>query len=338
MPSKKLTYKKSDNFTMFCPSFIDDYGFTPEEFRIFSRIMRRCLGENSDGFFESVMQMAEKLQIGRDKVRKCLKVLVKCNAVRREVRPGKPDLFQFNTCNRWAPSETLPTIRAKIEAERKTPTPTDSSSPTPTKTSIGSPTDSSRGDLPDPGGVPLPKLVYEGISHEGTPIKETQEERVSDETEPEDQRFIARGPYRKLRNVTNIAEFRPGPGFDDFRDDLEEWWCKLHGIVSLPPNADTAEQVTWLFENGFVLDDLKGFYRYATTDPEEKKWRRGQLTLGAIVKGIASWKVKAKAEEAAQYVPIFCDDCRENDGMVERIVDNVRRMAKCKHANVKQAA
>jgi hypothetical protein len=326
MPSRKLTYKDSNKGTMFCPAFIDDYGFSPEEFRVFSRIMRRCLSENSKGFFEGVPTIAKQLQISERLVRRALRVLVGCKAITCEERLGETSLYDFNTSDKWEPSEKLPQIRKIANQAKYRPTPL-------SKTQGVTPVENARGGLSKTQGAPLSKTPDKGTPSEGTPIKGTQEECVPDEN-----KFIPREPYRKLRNVTNIAEYRPGPDFDDFRDELEEWWCKLHGIVSLPPNADTAEQVTWLFANEFSLDDVKGFYRFATTDPEEKRWRRGQLTLGAIVKGIAGWKVKAKAEEQAQYVPKFCDACRDEDGFIPKIVDGVRRMARCKHDQVKVAA
>jgi len=117
--SDELKIKKSNKFTMFVPAFIDDYGFTPEEFRVFSRIMRRSLGANSEGCIESIPNMAASLQIGEGLVRRSLNVLLGCGAISRTGRSGKSDVFEFNGCESWMPSEKLPEIRGAVEMKTK---------------------------------------------------------------------------------------------------------------------------------------------------------------------------------------------------------------------------
>lgn len=104
---------------MFIPSFVDDYGFTPEEFRVLARIMRRCAGRNSQGFFESIPHISKAVQISERIVRRSLKVLVYCNAVRRESRPGRTDLFQCNSFDKWKPKSALETIRSEVDLVSK---------------------------------------------------------------------------------------------------------------------------------------------------------------------------------------------------------------------------
>lgn len=141
--SDKVQYKRSDKFTMFVPGFIDDYGFTPPEFRIFSRIMRRCLGEHSKGFFESITHISQRLKISESIVRRTLKILEDCNAITRTTRPGQTDLIDFQTCDKWKPAEDLPKIRAKY-----TPVKSD----TPSKSDRGSGVKSDRGVVTDMTG------------------------------------------------------------------------------------------------------------------------------------------------------------------------------------------
>lgn len=106
-----LEVAKSDNFTLFNPAFIDDYGFTPEEFRVFARIMRRSLGENSKGCYESIPHMAEALKISEALIRRSLNVLATCRAISRTIRQGMTDLMVFNPCEKWKPASDLESIR-----------------------------------------------------------------------------------------------------------------------------------------------------------------------------------------------------------------------------------
>lgn len=129
----------------------------------------------------------------------------------------------------------------------------------------------------------------------------------------------------------------PEEKYGTFRDGLEDWWCKLHGIVTLPPDQNTAVQVKWLFDNKFSLVDVQGFYEFATNDPEEKSWRKGSVTLGAIVKGIAKWKAVNQPSPPEIKKPSLVEQCPDCDssGLIEITVDSVKRLAKCKHENLK---
>jgi hypothetical protein len=110
--------EKSTNHTMFVPAFVDDYGFTPEEFRVFSRIMRRSLGSEKD-CFEAVPAMAKSLDISERLVRRALLVLKDCGAIVVKERPGKTSVIDFMPCSLWKPASQLSEIRKKRESEIK---------------------------------------------------------------------------------------------------------------------------------------------------------------------------------------------------------------------------
>lgn len=110
--------KTSNRHTMFVPAFIDDYGFNCEEFRVFSRIMRRSVG-SSESCFESIPRLAKSLFISERLVRRALNVLEACEAIERTVRPGKSDVYDFNPMDKWKPSSELPAIRRRIDSEIK---------------------------------------------------------------------------------------------------------------------------------------------------------------------------------------------------------------------------
>ena len=123
--------------------------------------------------------------------------------------------------------------------------------------------------------------------------------------------------------------------FGKFRDEIEDWWCQLQNIVNLPPDQQTAAALTWLYENNFTPAEIRKFYEFATTDPEQKSWRKGDVNLGTIVKGIASWRAK-KAEESSPDTPKpssaieLCKLC-DDRGLVQILVEGAKRMTKCGH-------
>lgn len=114
-------------------------------------------------------------------------------------------------------------------------------------------------------------------------------------------RFQPRDPPRKFKTASPPAGDVP-QAFGPWRDAFEDWWCQMLGIVGLPANVDTANDLAWLFDNGFTLDEIKAFYKWATTDPDEKKWRRGPVKIGTIVKGIADWRKQNREQAAAKPV------------------------------------
>lgn len=112
--AKEVEIAKSDDLTLFVPRFIDEYGFTPEEFRVFARIMRRASGENSQGCFETVPNMAMELGISQRSVRRALQVLRACNAISIIEREGKSHLITFRNGSQWLPKMQLISIRHRL--------------------------------------------------------------------------------------------------------------------------------------------------------------------------------------------------------------------------------
>jgi len=174
-----MEIKSSKKHTLFNPGFIDDYGFTPEEFRVFARIMRRTVGGEKD-CYESIPNLSKSLMISEILVRRALKVLQRCNAITRTERPGKSDLFDFNGSELWLPREELAGIRAEIEAEFKTKDrarKVSKNSGVVMETQPLTPDGNDRGVVMETTGVVVMETTDEGIkdksliSNEGNPVK-----------------------------------------------------------------------------------------------------------------------------------------------------------------------
>lgn len=174
------------------------------------------------------------------------------------------------------------------------------------------------------------------------PSEHTQETRSSvpspaAASEPEKAKFVARQPTRGLNMPTDSLNRSITTDFGPYRDAFEDWWCQVKGIITLPPNAETAVHVSWLFENKFTLAEIKDYYKHVTTDPKET-WRAGSIQIGTIVKGIADWKLSKKQSAAPATVDFsHCPECDTN-GMKQITVDGETRLTKCRHEAVKEAA
>lgn len=161
----RVEIKQSRNFSLFVPAAIDEYGFAPEEFRVFSHIVRRAAGEKSKGCFASIPTMSKDLQISEKVVRRSLNVLLGCGAISRTFRPGQTDILDFNNFAQWKPKELLESLREKYTPGKKD------------TTSSGGKKATTTGSKNDRGVVA--KTTDEGIPSKEEPFKEN---KVSKET------------------------------------------------------------------------------------------------------------------------------------------------------------
>ena len=87
--------KEAEKFA-FIPALLDDYGLTPPEFRIFCRISRRGVCD------ESVPNMARGCRMNPDTAWKAIKFLCAVGMVKRTPRHGETTVFEITPMSRWA--------------------------------------------------------------------------------------------------------------------------------------------------------------------------------------------------------------------------------------------
>jgi hypothetical protein len=97
---------------IFIHSELDDYGLTAIEFRVYARLARRAGG--GGGAFESVPSMAEEFEVSEKTVRRALRVLVACQLVDEQIRPGFSTLFTLLPRSEWLPKSDLKGIRTNV--------------------------------------------------------------------------------------------------------------------------------------------------------------------------------------------------------------------------------
>lgn len=169
----------ANNLLLFVPAVYDDYGWTPDEFRILARIHRRCVGKAGEvgWFWESVPNLAKATNMSQSVVRKSLNVLEAAGAITRQMRPGDSTLIRFNTADRWRSADELPGIRKRLTPissnrgsdgkKRKDNSKEIRLTPIRNDRGVGSKTIGV--PLSETAGVPLSELTDEGIPSEGIP-------------------------------------------------------------------------------------------------------------------------------------------------------------------------
>jgi len=147
----------------FIPSFLDDYGLDPFEFRVYAHIARRAGGGVC---FEGLNGIARCCRMDIKTVRSKIAVLVDIGMIRCKEFVGRPYEFTLTKHSEWAHPET-------IEETRKKHTPTKNGRGTKTgSTRSGRGTKSGGGTPTNTGTPPLPDLVPKGDPIKGTPSKE----------------------------------------------------------------------------------------------------------------------------------------------------------------------
>ena len=163
-----------DDFPIFIHSELDDYGLTCVEFRVYGRIARRANGGGRH--LESAPHMAAEFGVSEATIRRALKLLVLCNLVSKEVRPGKSTVYRLLPKREWAPRETVDASRERVlyrETESKPPLSPQTGVVLSPEMGVveGSRVTRDGGGVSPQTGVVLSPETDEGSPSEGTPPK-----------------------------------------------------------------------------------------------------------------------------------------------------------------------
>lgn len=295
--------KKEKAKSFYIGSLIDDYGFSPEEFRLLCRTRRR---DGEDGCYESIPNLAISLGMSQHLVRRSLNVLVACNAISREVRLGQSDLFHFNLYDQWQPKEMLATIRSSFDAGPKRKD-RDRKKGLVVSETIGVGND--RGTPIGNGRGVVSEMIDKGISPQSSPIKDTKTaSRDAD----------IRAVFEEWQSVLN----HPNAIYDQKRKRiikarLEEGFT-VEDLKAVPHGVK---------QSAYHLGDNPGRVRY---DGIETIYQ----SAAHVEKFMA---LAAQSESSESKVADFshCMDCR---GFGLKHLPNGKGMTKCKHEASKAEA
>lgn len=151
--------------TPFIPGEMDDYPWTPDEFRLLARIARRVdQGPENGGLvgkcWESIPSIAASTGMAEKVARHVLNVLEAAGAIIRTRQVGDTTIIRYSGILNWVSADQLPDIRERLGGSRKER----GSKSTRGKTATSTPVNSAMGvvaDLPDkgtPSKVPPPKV------------------------------------------------------------------------------------------------------------------------------------------------------------------------------------
>ena len=88
--------------TPFIPAWLDDFGFTPVEFRVVCRVLRRQDGfTGGDSCWQSYPIMAGELRMHRDTLQATIRRLIEWGVLARQQRSGKTSLLRLAPPENW---------------------------------------------------------------------------------------------------------------------------------------------------------------------------------------------------------------------------------------------
>ena len=92
----------------YIPAALDDYGLTPDEFRVFCRIRRR--GDCTEG----TRGIADGCRLSDRQVRYAVHVLLACGFISQELRTGFTSILRCNPPSEWVSPEQYYTTRESV--------------------------------------------------------------------------------------------------------------------------------------------------------------------------------------------------------------------------------
>lgn len=115
--SEDVTKKERRQNPVFLRREVDEYGFTPIEFRILHRVQRR--EDEVKGCYESVPSMARGVGVSEKTATRVLMVLSEARVIKEEDREGWTTVRRINPLSAWVNKELLPEIRMRIYPTKK---------------------------------------------------------------------------------------------------------------------------------------------------------------------------------------------------------------------------
>lgn len=125
-PPSPLQDGRSDFNVVFIHSRLDEYGLTPQQFRVYAHLARRA---GSGRAWPAVATMARICRLHPQTVRQVLRVLVQHRLITREPRAGRTPIYRLTPASQWQPltritgnpseSDTPPSVSGSTPAKRR---------------------------------------------------------------------------------------------------------------------------------------------------------------------------------------------------------------------------
>jgi hypothetical protein len=105
----------------FIPKVLDDFGFTPAQFRVICRVARR------GDCFEAIPNMAAGCRLDVKTVKIVIRALTNCGVLKKQSRLGRTSIFKLTPSSQWrspSPKHTLGAKRPATKTKRHPDHPT----------------------------------------------------------------------------------------------------------------------------------------------------------------------------------------------------------------------
>jgi hypothetical protein len=219
--SKTSTHNTSPAATkvsdpIFIHSALDDYGLTPQQFRVVCHVARRgvCYG--------AAKGIGAVCKMHRDTVFACLMFLTKCGILKQQKRPGETTVYSVAPLSEWHPSET----KGRVNPSETKGRPHRKRRDTGCRKVRDTHPSETKGHKGNPPEVTPPKAIHQGgssppvslrmfpgeVSRE---IKDLKEEIRRTKTRhqplglPEAERAALHGMYERLRSLETVKYGAP---------------------------------------------------------------------------------------------------------------------------------
>lgn len=251
---------------LFVPAYFDDFGWSPDEFRLLARIYRRCWPDKSGAWgicYEGVPGLSRSLLMSEAVVRTTLKILERAKAISNEERPGRSSIIRVEIPSKWISSDELPALRTLVKNER------------------GSKTDravkSDKGVLSETIGEPLSETIDKGIprsiSKKDSPSLAKKASRLPD-------KFMLTADLRAY-----AAEKRPGVDVTLETEKFCNYW-------RAKPGKDGTKLdwgATW---KNWILNARDSHRAEQAKDDDSQRCEKCRENMGWVRGSLESWPCK----------------------------------------------
>ena len=90
---------------VFIHSRLDDYGLSPQQFRVYAHLARRASNGTA---WPSIVTISQICHLHQKTVREALHALVGYRLITRETRPGSTPFYRLTPASQWQPKQTPP--------------------------------------------------------------------------------------------------------------------------------------------------------------------------------------------------------------------------------------
>jgi hypothetical protein len=103
---------------MFVHSFLDEYGLSVYEFRVYAHVVRRTGSKPEGIYFASLKKTAKICCMSTRQLQYALKLLCSAKFLKKESRPGRTDIYRLTYPHEWVDASLISPLRLAIKESK----------------------------------------------------------------------------------------------------------------------------------------------------------------------------------------------------------------------------